>query len=177
MSRNRSSIALAAMILLAACTPEDATGPSFKYGPPEGGGGGGGGKETTLGNNLSNPVVFAEGYGITGLPITTGAPASTGLRTPSTATWPTLPDFLIDPTEPVVTQDGSPVYCQKTGHVWMPQWVLGATDAVVDWGDNLTSVQFTSTSIVRVETVLFAPGTMTGYGMFLFSGAQRTEQQ
>ena len=40
------------------------------------GGRGGGGEEETLRNNLSVPVVFAEGHGITGLPVGT----DTGLR-------------------------------------------------------------------------------------------------
>lgn len=177
MSRTRMLVALVAMAMVAGCASDEVVGPDFKYGPPAGGGGGGG-EETTTGNNLSNPVIFAEGYGITGLPVTTANPASTGLRTPSTATFASLPDFWIDPASPVETLAGvGNVYCQKTGHTWMPQWATGVTDAVVDWGDNLTSVQFTSTSVVRVETVLFAPGTMMGYQMFLFSGAQKTEQQ
>lgn len=60
----------------------------------------------------------------------------------------------------------------------MAQWDMGATNAVVDWGDNLTSQSFTANSIIRVETVLFAPTSLLGYNMFLFgTGTRKDEMQ
>jgi hypothetical protein len=123
-------------------------------------------------------VVFAEGYGITGLAVTTDNLLSTGLRTPATATYATLPDYVIDPNAPTVTLPGGATgYCQQTAHTWMAQWTAGASNAVADWGDNLTSQQFTSTSVIRVEMALLAPSTMPGYNMYLYSGTRRTEMQ
>lgn len=185
--------ACAAVVLLAgACTSDNATnpavtapdGPMSAYGQPGGGGGGGGGGppvgggETTIGNNLSVPVIFAEGIGLTGLPVATDDLTTTGLRAPTGATYLTLPDFALDAGAGTVTlSNGSTGYCQQTAHSWMAQWGTGSTAAVVDWGDNLISQQFTASSIIRIEVGLLAPTTMAGYNMYLYSGTRRTELQ
>ena len=194
---------LAAAVLAAACSP-DAGGPptapstdlpALAQGQPGGGGSGGGGAggsggngggggpptgggDETAGNNLSVPVIFAEGYGVTGLAVTPENLLSTGLRTPGTATYATLPDYLADAASPTVTlPTGATGYCQQSGHTWMAQWSSGATPAVADWGDNLTSQQYTANSIIRIEMGLLAPTVMTGYNMYLYSGTRRTEMQ
>lgn len=167
---------LSALVLAMACSADqvsDPSDPSFRYGPPTGGAG----EETTLGNNLSVPVVFAEGYGITGVPIATGDLSSTGLRTPSGATYATLPDSFISSTAPTVNlSNGNTGYCQQTEHSWMAQWSTGATSAVADWGDNLNSQTFTANSIIRVETTLLAPTSMVGYNMYLFGTGTRKDE-
>jgi len=172
---------VSALVLAMACSADQVSNPSgsiddpiFRYGPPTGGG-----EETTLGNNLSVPVRFAEGYGITGSAIDQASVATTGLRTPAGATYATLADYAISSTAPVVTlSNGSPGYCQQTDHSWMAQWDVGATNAVVDWGDNLNSQTFTANSIIRVETTLLAPTSLAGYNMYLFgSGTRKDEMQ
>lgn len=59
----------------------------------------------------------------------------------------------------------------------MAQWDVGATEAVVAWGDNLTSQSFTANSIIRVETVLNAPTSLQGYNMFPWTGTRKDEMQ
>ena len=188
---------LAVAVLGTACATDEGANPTsptsgrpaLAHGQPGGGGGGGsggagggppgpGGGDETMGNNLSVPVIFAEGYGVTGLLATVDDLGSTGLRTPATGTYATLPDYTIDAGSPTVTlSNGATGYCQQTGHTWMAQWASTPTPAVADWGDNLVSQQFTSSSIVRVEVGLLAPTTMTGFNMYAYSGTRRTELQ
>ncbi len=147
--------------------------------PPPGkgndaGGGGGrhdggkpGGGEEGYGNNLANPVVFAEGLGLTGLPVTdstTGDPiyADTGLRPTATEglTVTSVPfSYLIDNPEYYTLIDGVPYYEQKTPNAWQPEWQDAAHDgqvahATVDWADNIVRQTWTTNSVVRVEIVL-----------------------
>lgn len=162
-----------------------------------GGGSGGSGGEESFGSNLSFPLVFADGYGFTGLPISgtwpgtgpfTPPPAfdySTGLRPLSTETLTTFPWLN---TADAVSIGGTTYYPQGTASTWQAEWRNNATgapmDVIVDWGDALLSKTYTSSSLVRIETVLkqdaTVPGvtdTMTAYRMALISGTGITELQ
>lgn len=150
------------------------------------------GADTGFGNNLSLPVVFAEGRGITGLEIT-GAwtpdnlalvDYGTGLRPLSTETPPSLPHY--DPADEYLLNNV--VYYQQGGaSTWQAQWGNGAEDpqdAIVDWGDNLGgSATLTANQVIRVETVLFQDSTigyadsLAGYTMKLLYGSETTEMQ
>ena len=131
--------------------------------------------EETTGNNLSVPAIFAEGIGVTGLPIAT----ETGLRptTEEGITVGALP-FFFDGNQP----DCSTFYCQGGANVWQAQWVDGSTlgmqSAEVVWGDNLTHHAFNTHSMLRVEVRLAASGvTMTGFNMPYALGEGSTEIQ
>ena len=174
----------------------------------DGGGGGGGGQsdagastETSLGNNLSNPVVFAEGLGLTGLPVTDSNGAvyvNTGLRPTSSETVPpvtSVPYFYpSDAPEYQTTVDGVVYYKQQTPNAWQPQWsgkTTGVAHTTVDWSDNLVRQTWTTNSVVRVEVVLddlldtavVSPNLptpenlqpMTGFNMRLLEGTGKTE--
>ncbi len=162
-----------------------------------GGSGGSGGGDTGFGNNLSFPVVFADGYGITGVQITgtwpgagpfTPAPTfdyNTGLRPLSTETLATFPSY---DSSTAVSLGGVTYYPQATASTWQAEWRNNAAgdtlDVIVDWGDALLSKTYTASSIVRIETALkqdaTVPGvtdTMTAYKMALLAGTQTTESQ
>jgi hypothetical protein len=160
------------------------------------GGGGGGGGDTGFGNNLSFPLVYADGYGITGAKITgawpgigpfTPPPAfdyNTGLRPLSTETIPTFPYF---DNSTAVTINQVTYFPQATASTWQAQWQSNTDnavlDVVVDWGDALVSKTYTVNSIVRIETVLYQDAStgftdnMVAYKMTLLSGSQDTELQ
>lgn len=160
-------------------------------GSPGGGGGGGGGHDETFGNNLSVPVVFADGYGITGSPLTGILPAyldvATGLRPLTTDSFVTFPSWVAG-TEYLL---GSVLYYkQQTASTWQADWVNGVgvdQNVAVDWGDNLSSQRFTSNSVIRIETTLYqtylGTGTtayttaMSEYTMALLYGTRETEMQ
>lgn len=162
-----------------------------------GGGGGGGGGDTGFGNNLSFPLVFADGYGIAGAKLSGTWPGvgpfttlpsfdyNTGLRPLSTESLTSFPVFS---SATAVTLGGVTYYPQATESTWQAEWRNNATgaplEAIVDWGDALLSKTYTSSSIVRIETTLkqdaTIPGitdTMTAYKMALLSGSQTTELQ
>lgn len=162
-----------------------------------GGGGGGGGGDSGYGNNLSFPLIFADGYGLTGLKIAGSWPGvgpfdtlpafdfNTGLRPLSTETLTTFPFY---DSRTAVTIGGITYYPQATASTWQAEWrnnAGGATmEAIVDWGDALLSRTYTTSSIVRIETALkqdaTVPGvtdTMSAYKMVLVSGQQTTEMQ
>jgi hypothetical protein len=122
-------------------------------------------EEETLGNNLSMPVVFAEGYGITGMktqPYTT-YPTLTeddGLRPRTEAE--VLP-FLEDGTPaPNLDEadaymlDGTKYYMQKGPSTWKAYAKDGAANkkvaSLVYFGDNLTGHQWTTNAkIIHLE--------------------------
>jgi hypothetical protein len=136
--------ALVALVLMGSGTAVRAQGNG-------GGGGGGGGEEEGFGNNLSVPVVFAEGQGISGLPTT----VDTGLRPRPEETNPTLPYF---DASTVVIKDGVTYYPQQSASTWQAGWLngLGApVQANISWGDNLLSRTWNPKSVIRVETVLY----------------------
>jgi hypothetical protein len=149
----------------------------------------GGGETTTgYGNNLSYPVVFAEGYGVTGLSLTSVTPWSepfaepfpvagdnTGLRPLVTEEFSNFPS-LVEP------YPASPsYYAQGTVNTWRAEWTAGTPgtpeEVQVDWGDNLISQSWTATQPVRVETVLRQPISMVGFPMTSLLGSRRTETQ
>jgi fibronectin type 3 domain-containing protein len=162
-----------------------------------GGSGGGGEGDTGYGNNLSFPVVFADGYGITGLKLAGTWPGlgpfttvptfdyNTGLRPLSTETLSTFPLLSSDT---AVSLGGVTYYPQATASTWQAEWRNNAAAAqmetIVDWGDALLSKTYTASSIVRIETTLKQDATiagvtdtMTAYKMVLLSGSQTTELQ
>ncbi len=161
-------------------------------------GGGGGGEPTgTYGNNLSFPLLFADGYGITGAKITGTWPGigpfatlptfdyNTGLRPLSTEKLTTFPYF--DPSTQV-SLGGVIYFPQATASTWQAEWRNNAAgsllEVVVDWGDALLSKTYTASSQVRIETVLKQDATiagvtdtMTAFTMKLLAGSRTTELQ
>jgi fibronectin type 3 domain-containing protein len=162
-------------------------------------GGSGGGGETTgsFGNNLSFPVVFADGYGIAGAKISGTWPGigpfatlptfdfNTGLRPLSTEV---LTEFPYYQSSTAVAIAGVTYYPQATASTWQAEWRNNAAgsqlEVIVDWGDALLSKSYTASSQVRIETVLKQDATiagvtdtMTAYTMKLLSGSQTTELQ
>ena len=147
------------LILLLGAGPALAKGPGGGNG---GGGGGGGGGETTLGNNLSLPVLWSEGFA---LPLrgVYGAPRFEG------EAWP----------------EGCTTGCwflqQDADNEWQAE-SLDASGAPVDvtwidWGDNLEARPWSVTSVVRVEVVLYRDllVPMTAFNMAHLWGEGTTE--
>lgn len=102
--------------------------------------------EETTGNNLSWPVVFADGIGLTGSPVATDP----GVR-PSTAETEAFAEYsAIPPTNPTaafffsgnVPDGATGYYLQGTASTWRAQIVDGtgqpSYDASVYWGDNIS---------------------------------------
>lgn len=145
----------------------------------------GGGEVEGLGNNLSFPLVFADGYGIGGLPLQGTVPAwqdyNSGLR-------PTVDETIVefpylDPSGVQVLNNVS-YYPQQTASTWQAGWRDGSSvvqDVVLDWGDNLTSVpKFKVTSAIRVEVALYVDDPtdpLDAYPMTMLSGSGATELQ
>lgn len=140
-----------------------------------------GGGDTGYGNNLSVPVVFADGYGITGQKIAgIGDPwldFNTGLRPTSSDTVVPFPYF--DP-ESTYLSGGVVYYPQQTASTWQAAWLDGSgapQEVSLAWGDNLQSQAFKPTSVVRIETVLSQDmvNAMEAYTMKSLYGSQRNE--
>jgi len=171
---------VAVAVAATACMLDRPTGPSLlapeahlavdadKYGGGNNNGGKGGG-DTGFGNNLSVPVIFAEGIGLTGANVLSGTTrlyANTGLR-PTLALEPlayaelsandALPFWYSgNDADPGGSYD---VFWQKTANTWQAEWEGrpgGNTHVLVDWGDNLRSASLRTTSVIRVEHVLVA---------------------
>jgi len=159
-------------------------------GPPTGGGSG----ETGFGNNLSVPLVFADGVGVLG-GVITGTDykdLATGLR--PTATDITDPFPYFNPAD-ISSLNGVDYYEQQSSSTWQATWVnnanAGAQKVEVDWGDNLTSASLSSSQVIRVETVLRqykglpdanttswpVTESMLGYPMQLLYGTGEAEMQ
>ncbi len=160
--------------------PSDVVLPSYKYGPPDGRGGGGGETES-WGNNLSVPVIFAEGKNLAGGDVVAGNAASTGLRptgsqAPLAAGIGALPWFWGGNVE-----DLPGVYLQNTENTWMADWAVGsgASFPVLSyWGDNLTAQTWSINSVIRVEVNLKPsawPTPMHGFLMPYASGTKSAE--
>jgi hypothetical protein len=173
-------------------------GPPDGKGPPAGRGPSGeNGGETGFGNNLSFPVVFADGFGVGGARIT-GAwvgpgplmpplalDFAAGLRPLSDESIPQLPYYDASTR---VSLGGIGYFPQGTASTWQAEWrsnVAGAEiPVVIDWGDALTSRRYTSSSVIRIEATLLqdetVPGvsdTMLAYAMKWLSGYRDTEMQ
>jgi uncharacterized protein YjdB len=134
------------------------------------------GEATAFGNNLSYPVVFADGVGITGLP----AASDPGLRPLATEniTVGTLPFFWTGNTPTY-----GAYYEQQTFNTWQAEWMDGSGqpkfDAEIFWGDNLTHQTWSATRPIRVEQVLYATGvgTLAGFNMTYLYGEGPEEMQ
>lgn len=127
------------------------------------------------GNNLSIPVVFAEGIGVTGQPVSTD-PGVRPLIT-DTITVTGLPFFWTGN----VTTYGA-YYEQQTFNVWRPEIVDGtgqpAYSAQIDWGDNLVSQTWSAARPIRVEQGLYATGlSLVGFNMTYLYGEGPDEMQ
>jgi len=126
------------MALLAGCERSDSLSPIDGNSPLLKGG------NTAGANNLSVPVFFTEGIGITGLDVTvaTGMPGDTG------DVWAQSIDYL-----------GVLYFLQQSGNVWQADWVNGAgtgpVEVASDWADALTHQIWDEHSIIRTEVVLF----------------------
>lgn len=143
-------------------------------GPPAGSGGGG---ETSLGNNLSTPVYFAEGIGLTGLSVSDKIYGGTGMRGDLGELWLDLRNY----------GDLGLYFLQQTEAEWQADWVDASqpeylpgnviVDAV-DWSDNLVRNTWTERSMIRVEVVLFkVPDVegIQGYWMDFLGGSGQGE--
>lgn len=143
----------------------------------DGQGGGGGGHDEGYGNNLSYPVIFAEGIGLTGLAVSDDP----GIR-------PTPDEGVVPGELPFFSPDNTPDwdgawYMQQGPNTWQAEWLDGSgggvQGATVYWGDNLTHHTWSTHSMIRVETVLYArDGTaMDGYEMGWLYGQGPDEMQ
>lgn len=135
------------------------------------------GHATTTGNNLSYPVVFAEGIGITGLSVAVDA----GLRpTPAESIAVTGLPFFYSGNVPDYNQT---YYLQQGSNVWQADWrnglLAGMQQAEVAWSDNLTHHSWNTHSAIRVEIGLtaFAHPMLAGYNMTVLYGSGSTEMQ
>jgi uncharacterized protein YjdB len=134
------------------------------------------GEVSTLGNNLSLPVVFAEGIGVTGLAVATDP----GVRpTADEGITVDLLPFWYDGN----AADYGNYFTQQGANVWQAEWADegagGMQQAQVAWGDNLTAVSFNSHQNIRIEIVLYdASGrTLKGFNMTALYGTGETEMQ
>ncbi|MHB8079661.1 MAG: hypothetical protein ACYDIE_10470 [Candidatus Krumholzibacteriia bacterium] len=123
------------MALLAGC------GHDAPLAPADGAAKGG---TVTVGNNLSVPVFFAEGIGLSGLDVT----VSTGMPGDAGDVWGEAIDYL-----------GVMYYLQQTSNIWQADWVNAAgtppVEVASDWADCLTHQIWDEHSIIRTEVVLF----------------------
>ncbi len=180
------AVAAAAAVLLAApMLTAQGQGPGGSGSPGQGSGGGnpgrGGGEgDTGYGNNLSVPVIFAEGYGLLGLPVA----GDTGLR-PRIGE-PGYPALDYWHSSNVVIKDGVTCYPQQSESHWQADWSDGGpsdplgTAAIVDWSDNLTKQEWTARSVIRVETVLYQNDSalsLRTYPMTFLFGSGPSEMQ
>ena len=152
-------------------------------GSPSGGGG-----DTGFGNNLSVPLVFANGLGIGGAVITGTdyTDTATGLRPTVEQTVVEFP--YLDPAD-IAVLDGVSYYQQQTSSTWQASWLNGkdADQKVeLDWGDNLVSASLSANQTIRVETVLrqykgveswSSDVAMSGYPMTFLFGEGIDEMQ
>lgn len=140
-----------------------------------------------FGNNFAAALIFADGYGITGLLLDvnkawtennlSAIDYNTGLRPFSTETLAAFPNFNEFTT---FVLGGVTYYKQKTSSTWQGEWKNGKDtehNVTAKWGDNLISQSLTVDSVIRVEMVLSeALSTpMTSYKMVSLYGANETE--
>lgn len=128
------------------------------------------------GNNLSWPVVFADGIGITGSPVS----SDPGVRPAAGEgiTVDALPFFW----EGNVPNYDEIYYEQQSFNVWQAEWIDGTGeppfDAQIFWGDNLTHQTWSASRPIRVEQVLSAVDyTLDGYVMSYLYGQGPSEMQ
>ncbi len=134
------------------------------------------GEVSTVGNNLSYPVVFTEGIGLTGLAVTTDP----GVR-------PTAEENILVDALPFWyagnVADYGAYYLQQGVNTWQAEWLDGSAGGIqqaeVAWGDNLTGVQFNTHQNIRIEVVLNDLGgrQLSGFNMTALYGTGETEMQ
>jgi uncharacterized protein YjdB len=134
------------------------------------------GEGGAYGNNLSWPVVFADGIGITGQPVATDP----GIR-------PTTAENVAVTGLPFFWDQNVPTYGiyfeQQTFNTWVAEWIDGSqgppVEAQITWGDNLTHMTWSASRPIRVEQVLSATavGTLAGYNMTYLYGQGPGEMQ
>ncbi len=150
------------------------------------GGGGGGGETEGYGNNLSWPIVFAEGTGISGSPVSTDPGVRPGALD-ATAAAELAGTAFTSPSTPFFwsgnATDGTGFYLQNTANTWRPQIVDGSGqpkyDADAAWGDNLIGTGNLSVGHpIRVEVALSATGmgTLQGYNMPYVANASSPDE-
>jgi uncharacterized protein YjdB len=163
--------------LLVTVTADDGHGGGGQGGGGQGGGPPDDGHDEGFGNNLSWPVVFSEGIGITGL----GVDEDTGLR-------PRPEESQTVPSLPFWSPDNQPDYAgqyyeQQGANTWQAEWVDGTPSGVqstsVFWGDNLTHHTWNTHSVIRIEHALTAidPSTLQGFPMSYLYGSGPSEMQ
>lgn len=161
---------LGAVVAAAASAALMVPSAAFAQGGPGGGGSGRGhgGGESTLGNNLSTPLVFAEGVGLGGASVPAGWTTAmsqagdwTGLRGSPTPEEVLSTTGLTEPIkdEPYASVTGGPWYLQNTVNYWRAPYTWtnstnGKVPASAAWGDNLTSASLTTSMPIRVEVAL-----------------------
>lgn len=134
-----------------------------------------------FGNNLSTPVIFSEGIGLSGLPLS----LDSGLRPR-----PGEPAELAELPYLLTLDPDSLLFLQQTENCWQAEFEDGTERSVpvevtVDWSDNLVRQTWTPKSVIRVEVVLqelldengepTREELMQGYPMFYAFGEGRTE--
>lgn len=122
--------------------------------------------EEAFGNNLSVPVVFAEGIGLFG----NYFEIASGLRSDEESL--TVPFSLDDET----------YYLQQSENTWCADYRGGQSgqkeEVRLDWADNLVRQTWSTNSIIRVENVMFLDlpiPTMQGYDMYFLGGEGKDE--
>jgi hypothetical protein len=141
-----------------------------------------------LGNNLSVPVTFSEGYGLTGSPVDVSTAGSTGLRgTMLVDNFDSLETYTPIYFQGTVDYDGTLLfsnwfYEQKTEATWQAAWQDGSAINPVevtrlDWGDSLLSQTWSVRSKIRVEVALYRDNSeyLQGYAMNHLYGEGTTE--
>lgn len=116
--------------------------------------------DTGYGNNLSVPIVFADGVGVTGGLITLSGDYEdtlSGLR-PTATELPTISSMPSLNDADLLRSGGVDYYVQKNASTWQASWTSTPgvpQKVVVDWGDNLRTASLTTgMSLIRVETNL-----------------------
>lgn len=132
--------------------------------------------EEGTGNNLSWPVVFADGIGITGAVVS----SDPGIR-------PTAAEGITVDSLPFFWEGNVPTYGtyyeQQTFNTWVAEWIdgtgQGAYDTQIFWGDNLTHQTWSASRPIRVEQTLYATGVepLTGFVMTYLQGQGPDEMQ
>lgn len=161
-----SSISIAPLAAVAPAAKPPGAGGGGGGGGSGGGGGGGGGGETTVGNNLSFPVILAGGITLSAAPI----PNPT-LTVPYTGPYTGLS------AEQLAIAQGDTWYAQKVdGNKWQADFKTVGGDygssvvvpEYIDWGDNAESVNPKLNTPFRLEVTLYddvSDALMNGYEM------------
>jgi len=131
---------------------------------------------STTGNNLSWPVVFADGFSLLGDPVVSDVGlrplASEGITVDSLPFWYHL-------NQP----DQQSYYLQGGTNTWRAEWLDGSASgphrASVAWGDNLTHHTYNTHTMIHVEVSLFALGVpdLRGFNMYALGGTASEEIQ